>query len=369
MSYAAAIAMLQRCVVGALALAVAGCASLPPARLATDGIGIAPAPTITRSADRQEASTTLEVVTYNIEGLGWPARRGRAPSLQQIGATLADLHARGEAPDVIMVQEMFSPAAMRAIRRAGYPYQAWGPTRTQRRRLPAEGRAQAPYRWSKGETGIHLVGSGLAILSRYPIVATRSEPFGKHRCAGFDCLSNKGVQHARIAIPGVPQPIEIFNTHLNSQGASRVRPERNGAAQLLQTRDLRRFVADASGADMPKILGGDFNMRGTPARLARLESSMSEFTMVHRYCASPESPCTLSESSFENEPWLNTEDLQFFSSGSKVTISPVAVEPMFDDSASGPRLSDHDGLKVAYRLTWRAAVQHQLDPGLPRLQD
>jgi len=349
----AAKAMVQRCMVGTLVLFVAGCTTLPPIKLGSCAIPITPAPPIAPSTDGQTASTTLEVLTFNIEGLGWPARRGRGPSLEQIGATLAELNKRGKAPDVILVQEMFSPAAVRAVTQAGYPYRAWGPTRTQRRRLATEGRMQGPFHWAKGETGFHLVGSGLAILSRYPIVAARSEPFGKHRCAGFDCLSNKGVQHVRIAVPGVPQPLDIFNTHMNSQGASRVSPARNGAAHALQVADLATFIAATSESEAPKIFGGDFNMRGAPSRLARLEAKLSRFTMVHRYCALPNAGCSVPISWDGDEPWLDTEDLQLFSSGAEVAISPTRVEAMFDGPGSGDRLSDHDGLKVAYRLTWR----------------
>ncbi|WP_271300970.1 endonuclease/exonuclease/phosphatase family protein [Sphingomonas sp. CV7422] len=338
----------------ALLLLVTGCTKLPAAKLASGAAPIPAESNVVHSADGAEASTTLEVLTFNIEGLGWPARRGRASSLKQIGATLADLNARGKAPDVILVQEMFSAAAVKAMTQAGYPYRAWGPTRTRRSRLTATDRMRGPKLWRKGETGFHLVGSGLAVLSRYPIIASESEPFGKNRCAGFDCLSNKGIQHVRIAVPGVSQPIDIFNTHLNSQKASRVPPERHGAAHALQVNELARFVAAKSAPRAPGIFGGDFNMRGASDRLAHFEASLSGFTMVHRYCAAPNAACEVAASWDGDEPWLDTEDLQLFSSGAAVTVRPTKVEAMFDAPASGDRLSDHDGLKVAYRLAWQS---------------
>jgi len=341
--------------VNALVLVMAGCTKLPPPRF-----GIAASstkrPAIAHSAVNREASTTIEVLTFNIEGLGWPARRDRRPSLEQIGATLAQLNERGEAPDIILVQEMFSPAAVRAMTRAGYPYQAWGPTRTQRKRLPPDGRMSGPFRWSKGETGFHLVGSGLAVLSRYPIVAARSEPFGKHRCAGYDCLSNKGVQHVRVVVPGVPQPIDVFNTHLNSQGASKVPRERNGAAHALQVGDLATFVATTAERGAPAIFGGDFNMRGAPDRLALFETRLAPFAMVHRHCVAPEAKCDVRIAWESGEPWMETEDLQFFRNGSDVKITPTRLESMFDDAPADLRLSDHEGFKVAYRLSWHQPV-------------
>ncbi len=299
-----------------------------------------------------QGRATLDVLTFNIEGLGWPARRNRAPSLRRIGARLAELNAQGQAPDVVLVQEMFSPAAVSAMAKAGYPYQAWGPSRTQKRRRPGLDPIAGPFRWKKGETGFHLVGSGLAILSRYPIVADASEPFGKHRCAGFDCLSNKGMQQVRIRIPGVPQPVDIFNTHLNSQGASRVPAARSGAAHAIQVEDLAAFVAAIDGRKVPTILGGDFNMRGAPERLARFDAALDRLTMVHRFCATPASPCAVRVSWDGDEPWMDTEDLQLFADGSQVRVTPIRVEAMFDGAESDPQLSDHDGFRVTYRLDW-----------------
>lgn len=345
----------------ALLLGAGGCTRLPPVRMAecVDAeTGDAPAVV---SADGR-SSVTLDVLTFNIEGLGWPARRGRSASLRRIGAILSDLNARGEAPDIVLVQEMFSQAAVRAMAGAGYHYRAWGPSRTQRKRMAADDRVPPPFRWRKGETGLHLVGSGLAVLSRYPIVARESEPFGKHRCAGFDCLSNKGVQHARVVVPGVPQPIELFNTHLNSQGASRVPRERHGAAHALQIRDLAAFVSATTTPGAPTIFGGDFNMRGARRRMARFEQVMQDFDLVHRYCMQPGATCTVRMSWDGDEPWMDTEDLQLFRSGSTVQVVPTVVEAMFDSAATGAQLSDHDGFRVKYRLSWPTTAQHDAPP-------
>ncbi|MFK3888077.1 endonuclease/exonuclease/phosphatase family protein [Sphingomonas sp. NPDC079357] len=337
----------------AAALASAGCTALPPARMALAMSAGTPAPEIVTDSKRGRASTTIDVLSFNVEGLAWPARRGRASSLAHIGRILAELNARGTAPEIILVQEMFSPAAVRALARAGYPYRVWGPTRTQRRTSVAVGRMPGPRRWGKGETGFHLVGSGLAILSRYPIVAADAEPFGSRHCAGFDCLSNKGAQHARIMVPGVPTAIDLFNTHLNSQAESRVPAERHGVAQRLQRADLVGFLSAAGSERLPAIVGGDFNMAGTPDRLGKLEAALSRYTMVHRFCAASGSPCDVRLSWDGDEPWVDTEDLQLFRSGAEVSATPVAIAAMFDGTAGQPRLSDHDGLRVRYRLEWQ----------------
>lgn len=210
----------------AAAYALAGCATAPPLR--SLACRLAPLPTIS-TADGI-ARTPLTVLTYNLEGLSWPARRGRGAQLHEIGAHLAALNAAGRAPDVVMFQEMFSGAAKRAVAASGYPAIASGPRRTtpafagQREKLPGKARAK------RGEIGLRLTGGGLAVASVYPIVATEVGAFGRRSCAGIDCLANKGVMLARIAIPGVPVPVALYNTHMNSQGASRAPDTRHAAA-------------------------------------------------------------------------------------------------------------------------------------------
>jgi endonuclease/exonuclease/phosphatase family metal-dependent hydrolase len=331
-----------------------GCATLPPALLADPAT--APRPANSYDAANGIARTRLEVLTFNIEGLSWPARSGRAPDLARIGATLARLREAGHAPDVVLIQEMFSRAAVRAIQAMGYPNHIAGPSRTQRKRLPGAPRMSGPFTLSKGEAAFHVVGGGLAILSRYPIVAFHTEPFGRRRCAGRDCLSNKGMVHARIAVPGVPEPVDLFDTHLNSRGASRVPAERNGAAHALQVSQLSRFIDLHTAADRPVILGGDFNMRRSVARFDRYRIRAGQLTLVHEFCADRRDLCDVRMSWDGDEPWMDTQDLQFFRGGSKVSLRPARVEAMFDGAADSPKLSDHDGFRVTYGLEWQAAA-------------
>jgi hypothetical protein len=42
----------------------------------------------------------------------------------------------------------------------------------------------------------------------------RRHHFARGSCAGFDCLSNKGLVFARIQVPGVPGTVDLFNTHI-----------------------------------------------------------------------------------------------------------------------------------------------------------
>ncbi|MES3101683.1 endonuclease/exonuclease/phosphatase family protein [Sphingomonas faeni] len=334
----------------ALLIGASGCTSLPTPLMnqgpATKG------PRVSVSADGSRASTTFDVLTFNIEGLGWPARGKRRGSLAQINAQLKGMLARGTAPDVVMVQEMFSQTAVKAVKGVGYPNMVSGPSRTQGKTLPGADRMPGPYKWKKGELGIHLVGSGLSILSRYPITESRSEPFGKRRCAGLDCLGNKGVLYARMAIPGVPGTINLFNTHLNSQASSRVSPRRHARAHRLQVEELGAFIAMVGDHDIPTIVGGDFNMKGSTIRFERFRNVTEPFSIVQEYCTENPLPCDVRISWDGDEPWMDTQDLQLYETGSQVDVKPVRVEAMFDGSADSPSLSDHDGFRVTYEVSW-----------------
>lgn len=301
-------------------------------------------------------STTLSVLTYNIEGLGFPARSGRAIYLRKIAQRLAELRTEGRAPDVVLFQEMFSGAAKRAIADSGYPAIASGPHRTSApgnsNKEPLPGRSHI----KRGEIGIHLSGSGLAVASRYPITQVRKQAYGRRSCAGLDCLANKGIMLAQISIPGVPTPIDIYDTHMNSRGASGAPAERNLEAHDRQAQEASQFINNTHDDAFPLIFGGDFNMRHSEPRWEGF-SRYQDLRLVHRICADPQSGCDVRMSWDGDEPWMDTQDLQFFWNGDAVSIRPVRVEAMFDGGPSGPSLSDHDGFLVTYELSWKDDIK------------
>ncbi len=306
-------------------------------------------PPVRLSADGRTASMRLDVLTFNIEGV--PLRSGRKAQLREIGLRLAALRQAGQAPDVVLFQEAFSGDAKQALRAAAYPAVASGPRRGQDRRLPAAG-ARADDRWVKGELGAPLVDSGLVVASRFPIVDRAAEPFGRHSCAGFDCLSNKGAVFARIAIPGLPDDLDVFGAHMNAQTASRVPLKRHLSAHQAQSRELADFVSERRSAANPAILAGDFNMRGSASRFAAFEERQP-LDLVHRYCVRRDVGCDVQLTFASDAPWLETQDLQLFGSGARVSVRPVRIETLFDGRPDSPKLSDHVALRVIYELSWR----------------
>jgi endonuclease/exonuclease/phosphatase family metal-dependent hydrolase len=344
------IARTFRPVLAALCLFVAGCGTAPPLRIMRPDQ--APPPRVETAADGLTHSTTLSVLTYNIEGLAWPARATRAHDLRLIGEHLAALRAAGKAPDVVMFQEVFSGAAKKAVLATGYPAIVPGPRRTTPHIRMFSGRLPGRASMRRGEVGLRLTGSGLAIASSFPVELTRNQAYGRRSCAGIDCLANKGVVLARIAVPGVPVPVDLYDTHMNSRLASKAPLFRNLEAHARQANEASAFIERSHDDRFPMVFGGDFNMRHSQGRWENF-TRFQPMELVHRACLKPGSGCDVRMSWDGDEPWVDTQDLQFFESGEGVDIAPIRVEALFDGGPAGPVLSDHDGFLVTYRITWK----------------
>lgn len=338
----------------ALSLMLAGCGTPPPLR--TLACNAAMAPVITTTPDGRSRTITLKVLTYNIEGLGFPARSGRAGELRQIGERLSAMRAAGTGPDVVLFQEMFSGAAKKAVAGTGYPAIAPGPRRTTRPFESTREKLPGKAKLTRGEAGIHFQGSGLAIASRYPIITTAVRAYGSRSCAGLDCLANKGIMLARIFIPGLPTPIDLYDTHMNSRGASKAPAARNLAAHDRQALEASEFIDSTHDDNFPVIFGGDFNMRHSEPRWENFTRYQS-MTLVHHVCIDPAYGCAVKMSWDGDAPWMDTQDLQFFFAGKQASIRPIRVEALFDGSPGSPQLSDHDGYMVTYRIEWPAAAR------------
>jgi endonuclease/exonuclease/phosphatase family metal-dependent hydrolase len=287
----------------------------------------------------------LSVMTYNVEGLPWP--------LKAIGEQLAALRARGLQPDVVLLQEGFRGEVADLIELSGYPYVARGPRKKQRdgSQLSREDRPRykrVKYR-RKGEGWGKWGSSGLWVLSDHPINWVKSHAY--HYCAGLDCLANKGVMLVSLDVPGLPTPVEIADTHLNSKGASGVPRNRNRVAHHLQAAELGRFMQADRTPGAPLIVGGDFNVMHAPDRYDYVMQRYP-FDVVSQVCFQTPDSCDAKISADGDAPWLDTQDLIGFKQGDQVSVRPIQVEARFDGSVTGgPMLSDHDAYEVTFRLT------------------
>ena len=302
-------------------------------------------------------STEISVLTYNVRGLPWPLANGRAKALKAIGDHLAAMRREGRQPDVVLIQEGFRHEVSDLVKASGYRHWARGPSRSQRAigKEPENGQRYATVRYpSSGEGWGTFVGAGLHVLSDAPITDVKETPY--RYCAGFDCLANKGVMLARLAFPGAPHEIDVVNTHLNSRRAAKVPVGRSLRAHNLQTEELMMFINAHRRADRPLLVGGDFNVRNAPDRYD-YRSAERPYQVVSEFCSRLANPCDgQAVDGPADQPWLRSQDLQAFASAASVTVRPVRIETVFDNSKSGPRLSDHDGYLVRYRLSWDPTV-------------
>ena len=104
-----------------------------------------------------------------------------------------------------------------------------------------------------------MMGGGLLLLSRHPIVA-HAQTLYRH-CSGDDCLTNKGVLHARIRRTGHPCAVDVFLTHTQAAHPT-VGGTTAGAREAVraQIRHLAAFIRGSRDVVSPAILFGDFNV-------------------------------------------------------------------------------------------------------------
>jgi endonuclease/exonuclease/phosphatase family metal-dependent hydrolase len=294
----------------------------------------------------------LSVMTYNVRGLPWPAAWGRGPALAEIGKRLAAMRDRNTQPQVVLLQEAFTDDAKAIARQAGYRHIVVGP-----QQAPAADAAPlgegfaAAARWDRGELSESLLDSGLLILSDYPIVQSRNFAFPRGACAGFDCLAAKGVMIAWIAVPDVPQPIAIINTHLNSRRATHVASERADQAYVWQVNATRRFVSENVERDMPAIFGGDLNGGKSPRRLSALAQPMldaSERDGLSTALTLPGIPdSTRAEAS---QIVKRNKDRLISRNGNGITLAPRRASVPFGIRSATAPLSDHAGFVIEYAM-------------------
>lgn len=302
-------------------------------------------PSLPRSIPRDDG---LSVMTYNVEGLPWPARFGRSASLARIGDRLATMRADGVQPRIILLQEAFSEDA-KAIRTAsGHRYAAFGPTAELSAGTvpsPADRAFAAEGSFLKGERSGKLLDSGLLILSDYPILSIRRAAFPAAACAGFDCLANKGMVMAIVAVPGQPGPIAVVNLHLNSKRASGVAIDRADAAFRRQLDALDRFLTTNHVPGMPMIVAGDFNIGRSAKRRAMVMDVLARHhgalpRDVLSACAAS-CPDGLPGDAIDTR--RRAKDWQFLIPGTTGDLSVRRIATPFGREPDGSMLSDHVG--------------------------
>jgi endonuclease/exonuclease/phosphatase family metal-dependent hydrolase len=299
-----------------------------------------------------EYSISFDVMTYNVEGLPPQFHGDRSEDLTRIKQSFNAMIADGTAPDILVVQEMFTDDAIEKMRAIRYPNFIYGPTR---RDVEAPLPVVRIAGLAPEMPNVRMHPSGLAIFSRYPITTHKKRAFGYASCSGADCAANKGMVIAEISIPRIPVPLRVATTHMNAQNASGM-PERvHRHAHRQQSEELADFLGDFDG-EAPMIIAGDFNMRASPARFAHFNARIPHKT-AHHYCHENSKECSATISLTSPTPWLTTQDLQFFKDGVAAKLRPVKLSHWFDAPERGGALSDHAAQRVRWTLSWPIHLQ------------
>lgn len=307
------------------------------------------APKIEYLADGRKA-VRLRVLLWNVEGLPWPIRSGRGPKLARIADWIARRRAAGEGPDILFLHKAFVPAASHVAVAGGFGSIVPGPALDQQRSLPVavppRGYAAARH-WWKGEAVGKWLDSGLYIATGLPVLDHRAMPFGAASCGGYDCLANKGGLVLRVAIPGAPEPLILFNTHRNSREPAGVPITRAEAAHVLQTRENDALLAGFVPPGSAMIAAGDFNnyRAGDKSGFFASDPAFRLAGKATGYRARP-APMT------DTTAWREAYDLVGYRSSDGLRIEPLAVATLFDGK-HGPRLADHDAQYIVFRVSWR----------------
>ena len=291
---------------------------------------------------------TLRVLTYNVNDLPWPLGKKRKKAMKHIGRDLARRLKEGTAPDIVLLQEAFTKKSKKLVKYAGYPYVAKGPGR--RKDEGSAGQANGKITLkneSRGTKSKAYVGSGLYVLSRYPIVDKKYELFG-HYCTGGDCMANKAIILVRVQLPGMKTPLDIITSHMDANSRKKSTPKRRLRAHRKQTNIIKGFLDRYNGA-RTAIFAGDLNVKND----ARYENFVSTLGVVSagKMCVETPSRCTTGRNATVNSLWRSTNDQHFLIEGNDFRIVPVFMERNYDELLRGKNLSDHFGFEVVYEVT------------------
>ena len=177
---------------------------------------------------------TLRVMTYNVHDL-YVASGHRRERMRAIGQWISELN-----PDVVGLQEAFIATDRHALIRE-----------------LAETRLKYTKYYASG-----LVGSGLLILSAYPIQEVDFHRFSKNgRPLKFwhgDWWAGKGIALARLKVRE-GEYLDLFNLHMHARyDFTRARDEYFDD-RCHQVREVRAVIERLAVHEIPGLLLGDFN--------------------------------------------------------------------------------------------------------------
>lgn len=279
------------------------------------------APLVPRSPRR---SYILKVLTFNIKSTpAAPFQGFGRERFAVIGRMLAAQRAAGRGPDIVVMQEAFGGGIRRVRDLAGFPHNVDGPN-----------------------TDGSLLDAGLFAMSEHPIVEREVLTYPRDTCAGPDCFAAKGAMRVRLRVPGLPFPVDVHTTHLQS-GPSEGRDRRRRRQMDLFA---EAFVTAQTGRSHPAFFAGDFNSRPPRSSYAHFVSRTGLLN-AGEVCRADAAGCRLADGTARKHLLEETHDQQFY-----VPEGPgvYRVRPVYAARTFGPlgALSDHLAYEVHYEISW-----------------
>jgi exonuclease III len=269
-------------------------------------------------------SKEYKILSYNIQDLpGITGMGGEDFQFEYIGKKLAEMRDKGEAPDIVMIQEAFSYNSIDIIQRyAGYKYIFYGPHRF----------------------GFKPIGSGLYVLTDLELEFDINIAFPSLLCADHDCMAAKGYQILKFKDSNT----YVINTHLQASydnEAPGVHTE-NVDARFGQLALIKNWIENELPKDAKIILGGDINVRPSVAyeyeKVQELGLKNSALMCIKQ------EQCLLKNDSSEKDVFYDSIDMILLSSNIKAQM--ISVEKNFKTPIPGTNTipSDHDGYFIKF---------------------
>ncbi len=290
----------------------------------------------------------LNVLSYNIQGLPSPLKSNTKPLFERIAEILRERREAGNQPEIVLLQEAFDGDASLIAETTGYGYVLKGPGRKAKsEKGQVHWALQTRKSYMSFKDPQKFTGSGLYILSDYPIVEAQHKAFDSDMFAGFDCLSNKAILLARVQVPGLDTPVDIINSHFNSKRSAGAPSRHVLRAHQRQTDTLAWFMKKLC-AGAPVIVAGDFNTKQTE----RYQYFRNTLPLVDAAedCLTPGRNCRLGTGTIRDTVLYDTNDKQFFRDTDGYSIVATSLERNFSEKLDGRPLSDHLGYEVTYRI-------------------
>lgn len=172
----------------------------------------------------------LSILTLNIWGIPYVSK-DRAIRVEAIGDVLASGNY-----DIVSLQEVWSDSDYQYLRKR------------------VEGVLPFAHYFYSG-----VVGSGLALLSKYPIVSTFFHAWSVngyvHRIQHGDWFGGKGVGFAKISVND--QLVHVYVAHLHAEYDRKC--DDYMAHRVIQAYDTAQFIESTRGRAVLQILAGDLN--------------------------------------------------------------------------------------------------------------